>query len=280
LLRYSLSTALSALFSGALVWADRFIVGAFLPAQDVGIYQAIAQTSVLFMVILNGLNEIVSPLIADLYSQDKIAELEETFRVSTKWGLYLSLPIFLVLLIFPETFLQVVFGSEYVAGSIPMVVLAFTQMVNVGTGAVGYLLMMTDFQDYLLRLTAIAVGLNISLNITLVPRFGLMGAAIASGIAVSFLFLFGLNRARISLRVWPYDRRYLKGLVAAIVAGLCGYGVQALNFFSGPVSLIVGTLVIGLVFVIILLLLGLDREDIAFLRSTGDLVKGLSKGRR
>ena len=80
-------------------------------------------------------------------------------------------------------------GPEFLAGSALLVVLALGQFVNVATGSVGYLLMMTGHEKLMRNSVAIAAALNLALNLTLVPVAGAMGAAIATAISLATLNL-------------------------------------------------------------------------------------------
>src|SRR5207248_4573323 len=88
---------------------------------------------------------------------------------------------------------------------------------------------------------------NIFLNWCLIPRFGIMGSAIAWAIS-----LIALNVARV-VQVWttmhmlPFGKSTAKGLLAAAAAMAGGLGVQAA--LSGPAALIAGGVVVVAVYV-------------------------------
>ena len=261
LLSFSLSTAAGALATMSLVWVDRLLIGMFCSSSDAGIYQAASQTSLLFAVILGALGAIFSPLIAELHQKGEMQRLEELFRVSTKWGLYLSLPFFLVVCFAPQEVMTTVFGPGYESGAIPLMVLTLAQLINVGTGEVGYLLMMTGHHSRWFWLSCSMLLMNIVLNVLLIPKFGLQGAAVGTALTVVGLFLLGLYEVKRRLGIWPYDKRYRKGALATVVAA------SALWLFHlGGVRPVDGGLLLMFfvsigVFTGALLLLGLDGED-------------------
>ena len=190
LLAFSLPAAMTGVFINLIIWSDRLFIGYYLPAFDVGIYQAISQSSVLFVIILSGFNAIFAPMIADLYHKGEMARLEELFRVTTKWGLYVSLPLFLVICIAPRELLWVLFGEEYVVGVAPLLILSAGQLVNLGSGAVGYMLIMTGHQNRWFVSTIVAFVANFVLNAVLIPLWGNVGAATATAVATSALYFW------------------------------------------------------------------------------------------
>jgi O-antigen/teichoic acid export membrane protein len=266
LIHFSLPASFAGMFTIFTLWVDRLIVAYFRPAAEVGIYQAVSQSSILFAIILSAFNSIFAPIIVDLHRKGEKARLEELFRVSTKWGLYLCLPVFLVICFAPGELLAVIFGSPYAVGWLPLVILSAGQMVSAGTGAVGLLLMMTGHQNRWLWLSGTMMLVNVVLNLVLIPRWGITGAALATACAVSGLYLLGLLQVKRTLRLWPYDRRYLKGLLAAAVTTVALFLLRTWTAAPPVLDLLLTLLVSAAVFGAVLLLSGLDAEDREFLR--------------
>ena len=262
LLVYSMPTGLAGTFALLTGWTSRLFIVYYHPAEIAGIYQAASQISILFIIILEGINAIFAPMIADMYVKKEIKGLEELYRISTKWGLYMSIPIFLVICIIPQEFMVAIFGEAYAKGAIPLVILAITQVVNVGTGAVGFLLIMTGHQKRWFLLSLITMSLNLILNALLVPRIGMIGAALATAIAVCGLFIAGLVQVRLILDLWPYDRRFIKGALAAGITAAVLFGLIYIIGFRIPILSVVLLLSISAItFGLLLLLQGLDKED-------------------
>jgi O-antigen/teichoic acid export membrane protein len=72
------------------------------------------------------------------------------------------------------------FGEEFLAAKGAMVVLILGQLVNVGAGSVGYLMQMTGHQNQCAMVFGSCAGMNVVLNIILIPTLGVLGAAIAT----------------------------------------------------------------------------------------------------
>ncbi len=92
----------------------------------------------------------------------------------------------------------------------------------------------------------------------------MIGAAIATAVTVGGLFTISLLIVHHSLRLWPYDRRYLKGILAALGAAVLLLGVRLLALPPLPNLLLVAlTATAG--FFGLLLWFGLDPEDREFI---------------
>jgi O-antigen/teichoic acid export membrane protein len=94
------------------------------------------------------------------------------------------LPVALVFLFFGKTLLNLVFGPEFIPAYEPLAILTVGQLINSATGSVGFLLMMTGYEQDTARGMAIAAVSNIVLNLVLVPLWGTKGAALASAITL------------------------------------------------------------------------------------------------
>ncbi len=266
LIMFSIASSLTMVMNTLVFWVDRLLIGYYLPASDSGIYQAVSQISVIFAVVLSAFSRIVIPILAGLHHNNRKDEMEEIYRVSTKWGIYISLPVLLVLLLAPRDVLAATYGPAYTSGADLILILLAGQTINLITGPVGPLLVATGHQNFTFALSGFSLLLNIALNSILVPRWGLSGAAIATTISLSVLYVVALFAAKRKLDLWPYDRRYWKGCLAALVSLMAVSVTGLLPVASILVSLALKFFVATAVFFAMLLLMKLDEEDIELIR--------------
>lgn len=265
LLRFSLPTAAAGLFAVLVIRVDRLIVAYLLPASEVGIYQAASQFSIIFAMIISAVGVIFAPMAADLFHRQQTDRLQEVFRVSTKWMLYLSIPPFLVTAFAPREVMVVLFGAQYAAGAAPLLILSLARLAHAASGSGNDLLVMAGKQKQWFVVSSTMLVLNVALSFWWVPRWGLNGAALATLCAMSGMFFLLVWLIRRSLGVWAYDRRYFKGLAAALVTALALLSLTQLPMASALAHLALLTLAAILVFGGGLWLMGLDTEDKAFI---------------
>lgn len=265
ILIFSLPASSAGLFTVFIIWIDRLVISIFLSSSDVGIYQAASQTSIFFSLVISGFSSIFIPMIADLYHRNDIEQLKELYRVSTKWGIYLAVPVMLVVLLFSQECITILFGKAYIAGGIVLVILSSAQFIHVAAGAVGPLMVMTGHQNRWFTLSGLMLLISIILNVILVPRWGLVGASCATAFALNGLFIWGTLDLRKLLGLWPFDRRYIKGVVAmgVTISGLLILRMIGIN--SLILNLSLAAFLSLILFGGILLLFGLDTEDVIFI---------------
>jgi O-antigen/teichoic acid export membrane protein len=264
LLSYSVPTSVAVTFATLVVWVDRLVGARYLPVQDVGVYQAASQVAIGVALVLSGINAVVAPLVARLVAHGERHRLAELYRISTKWALYVCLPVAIVTFLSADDLLTLIFGPYYGVGAGALMILTLAQAVNAATGSVGVLLIMTGSQGRWLALSTLMLVVNAVLCVALIPRWGLAGAAAAGGIAIAGLNLGGLREVRRLMGLWPYDRRYVKGLVSVC---LTVPAVMATRWIPGPAltRVLAAFLVSAAVFFGVITLVGIDEEDRVFL---------------
>lgn len=264
LLAFSIPASMAGVFSVVISRVDRLFLGYYWPAADVGVYQAAAQISIIMALVLNAFNMILTPMISDQYQRGNIKQLEELFRINTKWGVYCVIPVVLVIAFAAEDVMLVLFGADYVGGTMALQILTIGQFINIATGATGIMLIMTGNQLVWFRLSVLIVVVNITLNLALIPRWGMNGAALATATTVGGLFMLGLLFVRRILGIWPYDRRYLKGAAAAGITSLILFALYFLDLAPLP-NLLINATIAAVAFFGVLALLKLDAEDREFI---------------
>jgi O-antigen/teichoic acid export membrane protein len=99
-------------------------------------------------------------------------------------NLLFAIPLFAIIALFPE-FITGMFGEEYKVGAMEMIVLAAGQLVNSLCGPNMTILTMTGKERNAQSIMMVAAGANVVLNFTLIPNYGIMGAAIATSVSMA-----------------------------------------------------------------------------------------------
>jgi O-antigen/teichoic acid export membrane protein len=267
LLRFSIVASLAGIATTVLPWTDRLMVALYRPAAEVGAYQAASQISMIFAIVLSSTAAIFSPMVSRLHRDGDGQRLSELYGTSTKWALYASTPLFLVVFFAGRELVTVVFGEEFHRAGDVLAILALGQLANVATGVVGLILTMTGRHQLWFLITAVILGINVSLNLLLIPRYGLEGAAASTAVSLCILFLTGLLLVRRHLGCWPYNKRYLKGLLAVCPVLVVLFSWSRVEGVGALPSLVVTAGIAGAGFIGLLAAFGLEDEDREFLRS-------------
>ena len=171
-----------------IAWSSNVVLGLMATSADVGIFGAAYRTSLLISFVLMAVNSISAPKFAALYQQGDLRALATIARKSARLMALAASPILAVFLVAPH-FVMGLFGPEFTRGAAALAILSIGQFVNVVTGSVGWILIMCGYERLLRNNIAICAALSVALNVLLIPRYGYLGAAIATATTLAVQML-------------------------------------------------------------------------------------------
>jgi O-antigen/teichoic acid export membrane protein len=95
------------------------------------------------------------------------------------------------------------FGKEFTAAAPLLVALSLGQLVNVATGSVGFLLLMSGHEKTMKYITIVSGVISITLLVTLSQWYGVLGAAWAMAIGLAIQNLAALYFVKRHLGFFP-----------------------------------------------------------------------------
>lgn len=275
LIQFSTPLLFQEVLNFLILHIDTLMIAHFLLSSNVGIYGAVVRVSTLVAVVLTAFNSIFAPMISELYGKGDLAAIEALFKTVTKWVLSLALPVFLILVFFAKP-VMAIFGPAFSVGAPCLILLCIAQLINAGVGSVGLMLTMTGRPKVNLLNSAILCVLNIILNYVLIPKYGILGAAAATGASIAIINVLRLAEVYHFLGIHPYKLSILKPVAAGAVSILLVALLRVLLHADGVWSS--GLLMLGLVgtYIALLTLFGLDEEDALVLAAIGRRLNTIS----
>jgi len=230
IISYSYPLFLSSFFTIFLNQTDILMLSYYLPADQIGIYSIANRLAVLVFFLASSTFAIFSPAIARLLGKDQREDIESLLNKVTRLILIGTIPIFLIITIFSKEALTI-FGKEFTAGNTALLILASSFLFNSLIGFAGQILGVMGRSKLILINSLGASILNIVLNYVLIPRYGIIGAAMATGFSI-----FAINLARTIEIYILEDFSILKSslvkpfLVGIATGGAVLYLKQLLNY--------------------------------------------------
>jgi O-antigen/teichoic acid export membrane protein len=171
-----------------------------------------------------------------------------------------------------------IFGPEFVIGVSSLVVLCIGRLFDTAVGSVGVVLRMTGHSRVVLVDSLLLLALSLALNGVLVPRYGILGAALAGSVCVVFVNGLKLIQIYRFLHIHPYSFALLKPLAAGIVSFAA---VRLASVWLGndlwQICVLLGAF--WILYLVMLYGLGLAHEDVAVLKAVyGRMRKMVSFG--
>ncbi|MGA8764865.1 MAG: flippase [Candidatus Sulfotelmatobacter sp.] len=241
---------------------DRIALGFYGGVHDVGIYAVAASLVAYEAIVLQSVNQIFSPVIADLHTRAEHAVLGRLFQTLTKWVLGLTFPLAVVIITFARPIMRI-FGHDFEIGWPILVIGTCGQLVNCAVGSVGFLLLMSGNQRRLIRVQLAMAAVMVVLCLLLVPVWGIWGAAVAAAITNIGANIWNLFEVRSALKLWPYGRNYVRLLPSVVGALLVTLLVHRTMLAGRPdwIAIAVALLSAYGAFAAVTLAVGLDADD-------------------
>jgi O-antigen/teichoic acid export membrane protein len=227
LFRYSMPLFFVSLLQFILLRVDAFFLGYFVSSRELGIYGVALNLALVSALVLEALNSIFTPMIAELYHRKEEQKLARIFKIVTHWIFIPSIMFFLAVILFADPLLGF-FGEDFRGGAEILIILSFGILFHNVAGSVGAMLLMSGRQKtYLANMLGIFV-LKVMGNLLLVPQYGLWGAAIVNTASIVLLNLIMLMQVYIFLGMHPYSKSYLKPCIAGTIALMSTIGIQSI----------------------------------------------------
>ncbi|MBU0599032.1 flippase [Patescibacteria group bacterium] len=234
-------------------YADTVLIGYYLNNVDVGIYRIAFQFTTIALLIPTTFSSVLFPKVSRWEINNEINVIETTLTNVFRYSLAFVIPLFIGGLLLGKYILSLVYGSEFTSGYYVLIILLFTQIVNVFQMMFLMHLNAMNKQKQAFKVTFVSVFANVILNIILIQLMGITGAAIATMITMilnSYLAYRMLSKA-LNITI---DGSNLKSICKACIGMILVVGMYCLLVSITNIILLVIPIIFGgLVYVIILL---------------------------
>lgn len=162
---------------------DLVLLGMLTDAPTVGLYRVPSQFMLVIGFGLAAVNAGLRPMVVAAHAAGDRGRLQHVASSGAVVGLALTSPPVLVCVVAAPQ-LMILFGSEFVAAAPALVILAVAFWITAWLGSPGLMLNMTGHETRALRASLFGIAVNAGLNLVLIPPFGIMGAAAATGVSL------------------------------------------------------------------------------------------------
>jgi O-antigen/teichoic acid export membrane protein len=265
-LAFGIPLALSGLGYLIVNYGDRYFISYFMGIGPVGVYAAAYAVGSLTIVLCTPIDYVMYPAIAAEWNAGRRTEATRQIEMMLQWLIYLLVPILAGLAVLARPILVTV-STEEVGSAAPVTLLVALGFAIFYIGIVGERVLVLANRPR--TVTAIYTGLalvNAVLNAVLIPRLGLMGAALATLASFSLYSVAALSIARKHCRFhFPISvlvKSLVAGIAGAVVAfPLAGDGVARIAAAIGGGGLTYGVVLLAVGGVHLRTLTALVREE-------------------
>ncbi len=238
ILVFSFPLFLAGLFSTFVDFADRFFIDFYLDKNSVGVYSFAYRIALIVNVFVISFRTAWTPFAINLYHKN---DYEIIYGRSLIKLLALLCLIFLSVSLFANDLFELkilgknVFNKEYFDGVkiIPVIIISYS--FNALISFYSIYPYVKSKSSYFLYTDLISFIVNLILNIILIPKFGMMGAAIATMISFisGFIFLFFASR---KIKIKYYFKEII--LLIFITVSIYSYANSKQNILVDVISIL------------------------------------------
>jgi hypothetical protein len=196
-----------ALTSFMLLSADIWILGALGSGTDVAVYGAASKLVTFVAMPLLIVNLVLPPIVAEMYAQGKMSQLERTLRTFSTLAGVPSLLVLAVFMLLGGPILGLVYSKPiYYSGTavLVLVILSAAKLIAVWSGSCGLVLQFTGHQTSMLRVSLLTSPLFFVVAILATQRYGSVGVACAAGLTTTLQNVIMVMLAKKKTGMWTH----------------------------------------------------------------------------
>lgn len=239
--RFSMARSFAGTLAILGLYLQTVLVGILATPGDVAAYAVVIRYAVISVFVLTAVGYAIAPALSRLWARNERVLAQVLYREATWWVVCLSWPVLCLTALYASPLMRI-FGPEYTRGASALTIVSLATLASTagGPSGVGILILGGSVSNLVQEVTTLC--LNIALDLLLIPRFGINGAAIAWAANLGATVLIdGLILYRKS-NITPFTRSYwTAGCCSIICFGSVGLGSRITLGMSWP-SLAVATL--------------------------------------
>jgi len=259
-LNFSIPLFFTGIFAFILQWIDNIVVGKVMNSYSLGIYSIAFSLGAFIVFFQIMFLSIFNPLISEKHILGEKEKISLLFKKAASWAFGMGFFVFTFFAIEGKRLLVIFYGKEYESGYFSLVIISFGFLFFVSIGLNESLLILHKKTKFIFKISILCALINLILNIFLVEKIGILGAAISSSISFSLIGLLAFLMAR-KIEKLQFDfnkniKAFFSGIITVFIILLLRY------LGESPLSLVFSIFFSFLVYLILLFIFGfIDKDD-------------------
>ncbi|HSH66523.1 MAG TPA: oligosaccharide flippase family protein [Bacteroidia bacterium] len=229
---------------------DLIMVNQKLGLSETGIYGIAFYFGTIISIPARSLYRITSGIVSESFKTGDLRKINELYAKSCNSQLAIGLLLFIGVWANIDNIMQLL-PAEYESGRYVILFISAGNLLDMGTGINGIILLTSRFYKYDALFMLFVVIITILTNYLLIPVYGITGSAIATAITIGSYNLLRWLALFIKFGMQPYDFNIIKLILIALLAFLPGYYIPLLNNLY--IDITIRSSVICLLFILLML---------------------------
>lgn len=189
-LKYSALILIAGSVAMILLDLDKFMIGLYLPIGEVAVYGIAVYIATVISVPQKAMHQIIHPLTAGMLNDNDKQGLEDIYKRSSLSLLVVSAIIFILIIVNLNQLYQLI-PEEYQISTVIILLISLVKLYDNMLGNNNSILFNSDYYRLILIFGVVLAALALFFNLLLIPKFGILGAAVATFLA---FFIFNTSK--------------------------------------------------------------------------------------
>jgi len=242
-------------------YINLMLIGAMGTITSVGIYSVAMRVQMAGTLLMGPIVKAAKPIISDLSQQNEVERLKQVYQTMTRWSLTIILPLAITIILFARSILSI-FGKDFTQGDHILILIGFGLLLSAATWVSQSMISMMGYSKITFFINVGSLVLTILFNTILIPKWDILGAAMASIIVILIVGIVSVVQVYALVGLLPYNLTFVKPLLAGTVTFL---GILLLgNFLPAEgnfLYFLVNVTLLWIIYSLVLLLLGLPEQE-------------------
>ncbi|NGF77287.1 hypothetical protein G5B10_15480 [Fluviicola sp. SGL-29] len=276
--RFSAYNYLNSLGVSLVISLDVMMIAQMMGLKPTGVYSTIIFLASALLVPHRSLLRISAPLVAEYWKNRDMKAMNELYKKSGSVSLLIGLGSFIIVWLNIDLLFSFL-DAEFQPGIWVFFFLMMGRLFEMFFGLTGIIFSTSKKYKYDLYFTSVLVVIVYAMNVWFIPKWGIVGAAVSTAIA---LMLFNFSRylfISFSYRLNPFEKNQFIVLGLGILTILAGeyFGGMTTNLW---IRSVIVTVLFLLLFVLPVFIFQLEKQSVTYVKNALNAVSGKLKSKR
>ena len=225
------------------------MVTSFLGLSDTGIYTTAFYIGMIIEIPRRAISQISIPFISENIKKKNFSKIEKNYKDVSIHQLLIGVMFYIILILNIDNIFNLIPNpKEFSAGKDVVYIVGLSRLVIMAFSYNSELISLSKYYRFtVITIIALAI-LTITLNIFLIPDYGMIGAAYASLISLVFFNLIKYSFIKIKMKITPFSINSIKTILLGVFVYFAVLSIPDNDIII--VDILIKTIISSFIFVI------------------------------
>jgi O-antigen/teichoic acid export membrane protein len=242
-------------------YIDTLILTNFRTLTEVGIYNVILPSAMLFLYFGISVSAVAFPLVSELWAKKDKTRLSDGLKLIHKYAFVGTIPLVFTVFAFSSLFINFFFGKQYTQGALALQILLIGILFYIVAGINNNIIAGIGKPKAVTKIILFAAAINLIANLILIPFFGIEGAAFATTLSYFVALVLSTKKVTEYLEVDFPKAIWVKIVFSGIIFAVIISYLKDVLVMNPWIELIISASAAFLIYLIIIFLLDIINID-------------------